>query len=623
MEIASVFFRHRFRCPTAYLRFLAGTNVPGLNRHAKKTAKDSPDLERVPFRQYAALLSQYLKPQRIRVTFLAVFIFTGIGLSLVNPQILRYFIDKAQEGVETRNLIRAGVLFFGIGLLGQLVMLVNTYLGQDVGWRATNAMRGDLASHCLNLDMSFHHEYTPGEMVERVDGDTAALANFFSEFILQVIGSLLLLCGILILVTREDWRLGIALTGFVVIAIIVYNLTRNIAVPVYTAEREGYSRLFGFLEERLTGIEDIRTNGGIGYTLDRFYDVNRDVYGRAVKAHVMGEVLQTISGVLFIAGIALTMGMGIYLFQRDIFTIGTVYLVIHYTAMLRGPLIMISRQINELQRATAGFKRIEALYRTTSRIEDGTETLPENSTPDIEFDNVTFGYTEEDPVLKNVSFRLAPGKSLGLLGRTGSGKTTITRLLFRLYDIQNGQIRIGGQPVETLQLEALRNRIGLVTQDVQLFNATLRENLTLFDADVPDTRILAVLEELGLSTWYRSLPNGLDTFLEGTALSAGEAQLLTFARVFLKDPKVVILDEPSSRLDPATEKQLDSAVQRLLQGRTSIIIAHRLGTVQQVDEIMVLADGEIQEHGDRTELIRDPASVFAQLLQTGLEEMRE
>ena len=357
--------------------------------------------------------------------------------------------------------------------------------------------------------------------------------------------------------------------------------------------------------------------------MDRFYDVNRDVYDRAVKAHVMGEVLQTISGVLFALGIALTMGMGIYLYRIEAFTIGTAYLVVHYTMMLRGPLIMIGRQMNELQRATAGFRRIEALYRTAPTIADGTEALPTSDALDIEFDQVTFGYTEDEPVLKDVSFQLTSGKSLGLLGRTGSGKTTITRLLFRFYEINSGHIRVGGKPIEKILLDDLRNQIGMVTQDVQLFNATVRENLTLFDPEIPDDRILSVIEELGLSEWYQSLPDGLDTLLEGTGLSAGESQLLAFARVFLKDPKVVILDEPSSRLDPATEQRIDSAVQRLLKGRTSIIIAHRLGTVQQVDEIMILADGEIQEHGERKQLVQDPDSVFSQLLKTGLEGMTE
>lgn len=578
-------------------------------------------MQKVPFRQYAALLSQYLIPLKYRVALLAVFMFSGIGLQLVNPQILRYFIDTAKEGGETRNLIIAGCAFLVIGIIRQILTLVTTYLGQDVGWRATNKMRGDLAEHCLQLDMSFHHEYTPGEMVERVDGDTTTLSNFFSEFILYIIGSIFLLIGVIIFIYREDWRIGIALIGFVVIALIIYNLTRSIAVPIYTSEREGYSKLFGFLEERFTGIPDLRSNGGIGYSMHRFYDENRDVYGRAVKAQVMGEVLQTISGVMFTLGFALSMGMCAYLFQKGDFTLGTVYLVIHYTNMLRGPLIMISRQINDLQRATAGITRIEELYRINSVIDDGTETLENSDTVGIEFDNVSFRYTDDEYVLRDISFNLQPGKSLGLLGRTGSGKTTITRLLFRLYDVNLGTISMGGKDIGKITLDDLRNRIGLVTQDVQLFNASVRDNITLFNTEISDKEVHAVIEELGLSDWYQSLPNGLDTVLEGTGMSAGEAQLLAFARVFLRNPSIVILDEPSSRLDPATEQRIDHAVQRLLNGRTSIIIAHRLGTVQQVDEIMILQDGKIQEYGERNQLVNNPRSIFSGLLKTGMEEM--
>lgn len=575
----------------------------------------------MPFRQYAALLSQYLIPLKYRVALLAAFMFSGIGLQLINPQILRYFIDTATAGGETRNLIIAGCAFLGIGLIRQIVVLVTTYLGQDVGWRATNEMRGDLAEHCLQLDMSFHHEHTPGEMVERVDGDTTTLSNFFSEFILYIIGSIFLLIGVIIFIYREDWRIGVALIVFVVIALIIYNLTRSIAVPIYTSEREGYSKLFGFLEERFTGIPDLRSNGGIGYTMYRFYDENRDVYGRAVKAQVMGEVLQTISGVMFTLGFALSMGMCAYLFQKGDFTIGTVYLVIHYTSMLRGPLIMISRQINDLQRATAGITRIEELYRIDTVIDDGTETLGNSDTVGIEFQNVSFRYTDDEYVLRDISFKLQPGKSLGLLGRTGSGKTTITRLLFRLYDVNLGTISMGGKDIGKITLDDLRNRIGLVTQDVQLFNASVRDNITLFNTKISDKDIQVVIDELGLSDWYQSLPNGLDTVLEGTGMSAGEAQLLAFARVFLRNPSIVILDEPSSRLDPATEQRIDQAVQRLLNGRTSIIIAHRLGTVQQVDEIMILQDGMIQEYGERDQLVNNPRSVFSGLLKTGMEEM--
>ena len=578
-------------------------------------------MERVPLRQYVSLLTHYLKPQWFRVILLAVFMFGGIGLSLLNPQILRYFIDTAKAGGALQNLLIAGGLFLTVGIFGQVVTLISSYLGQDVGWRATNRMRGDLAFHCLNLDMSFHQQYTPGEMVERVDGDTTALSNFFSEFVLQVVGSTFLLAGVVIMVSREDWRIGVALTVFIVIAFGIYNFIRSIAVPAYTAEREGYSKLYGFIEERLIGIEDIRTNGGDAYTMDRFYDVNSDAYRQVLRSQIMGEIVQAITRIMFALGLAISMGMGIYLYREGGFTIGTVFLVVQYTAMLRHPLDQIGRQLNDLQRATAGLQRIEALQRTTSRIQDGTETLPTSGAISIEFDDVTFNYIEGDPVLKKVSFNLAPGKVLGLLGRTGSGKTTITRLLFRLYEPNMGEIRLGGMPIAKVQLDNLRQHVGLVTQDVQLFYATVRDNITLFDPTIADSQILVVIEDLGMSVWYESLPKGLDTVITSGGLSAGEAQLLAFARVFLKDPGIIILDEPSSRLDPATEQQIDRAVQKLLHNRTGIIIAHRLGTVERVNEIMILEDGEIREYGDREHLVQNPNSRFSQLLKTGLEEV--
>jgi ABC-type multidrug transport system fused ATPase/permease subunit len=216
---------------------------------------------------------------------------------------------------------------------------------------------------------------------------------------------------------------------------------------------------------------------------------------------------------------------------------------------------------------------------------------------------------------------------LGLLGRTGSGKTTITRLLFRLYEAQNGQICLGENGRSTnlrdTPLDTLRQNIGLVTQDVQLFRATVRDNLTFFDRTIPDEKILAVIEQLELWDWYNALPDGLDTELEteGTSLSAGEAQLLAFTRVFLQNPGLIILDETSSRLDPATEQLIERAVDKLLQNRTGIIVAHRLQTVERADMIMILENGRLREFGPYHQLAHDPTSRFYNLRQTGLEEV--
>ncbi|MDQ3541325.1 MAG: ATP-binding cassette domain-containing protein, partial [Chloroflexota bacterium] len=221
--------------------------------------------------------------------------------------------------------------------------------------------------------------------------------------------------------------------------------------------------------------------------------------------------------------------------------------------------------------------------------------------------------------IRDISFRLEPGSVLGLIGRTGSGKTTITRLLLRLHDPTAGTVCIGDTDLRDFRLAELRDRIGVVTQDIQLFQASVRDNLTFFNPAFDDPAIIAILHDLGLSRWLDALPDGLDTQLASGAggLSAGEAQLLAFARVFLHDSRIVILDEASSRLDPATERGVERAVDRLLAGRTGIVIAHRLATVKRADEIMVLADGRIVEYGPRELLANDPASRFAHMLRTG------
>jgi ABC-type multidrug transport system fused ATPase/permease subunit len=282
--------------------------------------------------------------------------------------------------------------------------------------------------------------------------------------------------------------------------------------------------------------------------------------------------------------------------------------------------------MEDLQKAGAGIVRVQELAAATSALHDPAAPVPlPSGALDVAFDGVSFGYGDDEMVLEDLSFRLAPGTVLGLLGRTGSGKTTISRLLFRLYDPASGAIRLGGIDLRDAQRADIRGRVGMVTQDVQLFRATVRDNVTFFDRAVDDERILAALEDLGLADWYAGLPEGLDTVLGagGAGVSAGEAQLLAFTRVFLKDPGLVILDEASSRLDPATERLIERAVERLLVGRTGIIIAHRLATILRADQVMILERGRIAEYGDRVALTNDPDSRLAALLRTGLEAVGE
>jgi ABC-type multidrug transport system fused ATPase/permease subunit len=326
--------------------------------------------------------------------------------------------------------------------------------------------------------------------------------------------------------------------------------------------------------------------------------------------------------------------MSYSLLQAGLITIGAVYLVIYFTFFVFQRFQDLTNELQNLQQAVASLERAESLLAVKSKIENVPSPVCLPAGPlGITFENVTFGYSEQTPVLRDISFCLLPGKTIGLLGRTGSGKTTLARLLFRLYDPLSGNICLGtdaddsGQAasvnLQQIALDNLRQRIGMVTQAVQLFDASLRDNVTFFDERIPDHKITQVLGDLGLSGWLASLPEGLDTRLNAgnVRLSAGEAQLMAFARVFLTDPGLVILDEASSRLDPVTERHIEHAIDKLLESRSAIIVAHRLHTVERADFIMIIDDGQILEFGERAALANNPDSNFSHLLRTGLEEV--
>lgn len=573
----------------------------------------------IQLQRYWNLLVVYLKPQKRRAVLLASLLLASIALQLINPQIIRYFIDAAKSGAAAEALISAALVFLGVGLANQLISAGATYVGADVGWSATNRMRFDVAQHCLGLDMSFHNERTPGELIERIDGDITALSNFFSQFVVRIAGSALLVVGVLVLLYVEDWRIGAVLTVYFVISLVVLSRGRNIAIAPTAEERQASADLYGFVEERLSGIDDIRANGGGQYVMYRFHQVMNDMFRKGRRAWMMRGLIWVIVISLFTVGDILAVSTGVHYFQMGAITLGTVYLLFQYTQLLWNIVEQLTQQLQDLQKAGASIGRVEELLRTKPVMQDGRGTPISAGPLGISFQDVTFAYGDH-AILSSLSFELKPGHVLGLLGRTGSGKTTLTRLLFRLYDVTSGAVKVGGTDVRNAHMAELRGRVAMVTQDVQLFHASVRDNLTFFNPAIPDERIVDVIQELGLEEWYRSLSHGLDTQLTvgGGGLSAGEAQLLAFIRIFLQDPGLVILDEPSSRMDPATERLLERAMEKLLRNRTAIIIAHRLSTVERADEIMILENGHIREHGPREILATDPGSRFHALLKAGL-----
>ncbi len=577
----------------------------------------------LPLKIYWNLLSQHIRPQRVRFILLLALLLASIGLRVFNPQVMRNFIDSALSGQPLEALTVTALVFIGIAILQQVVSVSVTYLGENVAWTATNALRAELAEHALHLDMPFHNNRTPGELIERIDGDVTEMATFFSQFLLTLVGNSLLLVGILAALFLEDWRVGLGFTAFTIMAILVLNRVKDIAIPHQKARRETDARIFGLIEEQLAGTEDIRSSGAVDYSIRKLFQLQAEKLVHDRKAHFNRWIIENAMGIAVTLGTLMAIGSGYWLFAAGLVTVGTVYLFVHYISLLEEPLWAMTHEIESFQTIGACVERLTEFRAIPPSLREGTIPAILHRIPGLSFEQVSFGYNGGAPVLHDLSFQLKPGYVLGLLGRTGSGKTTLARLVFRLYDPLSGVIRLQNVDLRDLRFSAVRANVALVTQDVQLFRASVRDNLTFFNRSISEERIIETLRELGLDDWLASLPHGLDTELEagGRNLSAGEAQLLAFARVFLRDPGLVILDEASSRLDPATEQRLERAIDKLLQGRTAIIIAHRLGTVHRADEIMILDGGQVQEHGNRQKLAADPQSRFYQLLQTGLEEV--
>lgn len=573
-------------------------------------------------RAYLATLRIYVGPQWPKALALGGLMLADISLDLLGPQVQKRFIDGALGGMALADLLRIALVFLGIALTTQVLFVISNYLATDIAQIGTNRLRQDLLSHVLRLDYSFHNSHSPGVLIERIDGDVALLSNFLSRFILELVGSVLLLAGALALLFRIDWRIGATLTVFALVTLGILKTLFGVSRQRWEADRATWAELYGFLEERFAGTEDIRASGATAYVMRRFFERARAASRTRLIAGVLGSGSWGVSIFMLTIGTAIALGIGAYLYREGSITIGTVYLILAYSQLLDGPINSIARQVQDLQQAGAAIGRVGQLLTTESRVRDPETPRPLPEGPlALAFDAVDFAYQAGEPVLHGIALDLPAGRSIGLLGRTGSGKTTLTRLIFRLLDPSAGSVRLAGVDLRDVAAAELRRHVALVTQEVQLFHASLRDNLTFFDPTADDARIRAAIESAGLGAWLASLPEGLDTQLApgGGGLSAGQAQLLALARAFLGDPGLVVLDEASSRLDPTTEAEVERVLDRLFAGRTVIVIAHRLATVRRVDEILILEGGAVVEHGPRDALAADPGSRFARLLAAGEE----
>lgn len=565
---------------------------------------------------FGSFIIKYLKGQRRSMILLAVFFIGNIALQILAPQVLSYFIDSAESKKAFGYISLIVLLYMVTILLNMAGGVCESYFSQRFGWKITNSFRKDVLAHFLKIDMEHHEKWTSGEMITRLDEDVEGLFSYFYVLIFKLVGSTLLMVGVLIVLALKNLWIGAAMLVFSIVSVWIFKAIQDHGMKLYVRRSAATSKLNGIMKEKVDNIVEIRTNAAVKYSLHSLNEAMKKRFKESLPAGMMYSRLWNASTALDSVVTVLSLGIAVVLWDNGLITIGTLYLIYTYTGLIFDRLQDYRNYLSILQTSKAGLMRVKEMLDIESVIAEGTCEIKGRDIT-LRVKDLSFGYSDNNDVLHDICFELKPGERLGVMGETGSGKTTLAKLLARLYEFEKGEILFSGVSAKELKGESLRNAIAYCTQEVQFLHGTLRDNITLYNEDFLDSEIYDAIKQMGLTQWLEKFPEGLDTYLEmgENNISAGEAQLIAIIRLFLKDPAIVILDEVSSRLDYVTEQRILSALDVLTQNRTVINIAHKLTALRWIDNIMILKDGRVVEYGRKEELEKDESGSFYSLIK--------
>jgi len=567
-------------------------------------------------------LLRYLQPYWMIVLASSALLLINSVLQITGPLLTKLAVDRYLVPVKHKQVVpflnqwlsqdpwtgitQISVLYLGVVVLGFMFDFGQTYLMQMTGQRAMFDLRRELMAHLQTLDIAYYDRNPVGRLVTRVTTDVDVLNDLFASGLVTIIGDILMLSFVAIAMARLSPGMTALMFAVMPLVVLVTMRFRRKASQSYRRIRVAVARINAYLQEHVAGIAVLQLFNREERSRQEFETINRDhmlAFKDAITAYGWFYPVVEFLGML---ALALLLGYGGFRIRQGALTLGVMVAFFQYGLRFFRPIQDLSEKYNILQSAMAASERIFKLLDTRPMIESPLEPVPfPDGALDIEFDHVWFAYNDEDWVLRDVSFRIEPRETIAVVGHTGAGKTTLTNLLLRFYDVQRGAVRIGGIDVRAFDLVGLRKNFGVVLQDPYLFTGTVQTNIGLGTASITPSIVQEAAEQVNLLDFIEELPERFDTAVRerGNGFSTGQKQLISFARALAHNPRILILDEATSSVDTETEMRVREALTRLVSNRTSLVIAHRLSTIQRADRIIVMHKAQLREIGTHQELL--------------------
>ncbi len=555
----------------------------------------------------------YMEQQKVALVASIIFVILSTLLGLLGPYMIGIIIDEYIIPKDISGTIKLLVLLLLVYFATAAFTWLQTFMMVRVSLQTIRNLRQDLFNKFQTLSLRFFDNRTHGDLMSRVTNDIESLNNALSQSVIQIFSSILMVTGVTIAMFTLNWQL--AIVTFLVLPVMM--LTTKILITYsrkyFKRRQKNLGELNGFIEEAISGNEVITLFSKEEKIDKKFSGINESLRHSAMSADTVSGFLGPVNNFINNIGLGLVIAVGAILTIKGMASVGIIAAFVTYSRQFFRPINQLSSLLNMFQSAIAGAERVfEIMDETPDLVDKKDAIVVESLKGDVEFSHVHFGYETGKPILKNIHFRVRPGETIALVGPTGSGKTTIINLLTRFYDVTAGVLKVDGRDIRDYQLSGLRKKIGVVLQDTFLFSGTIMENIRYGCLEATDEEVIAAAKTASAHQYIKHLPEGYHTHITsgGSNLSQGQRQLLAIARAILADSDILILDEATSSIDTNTEIEIQKGINRLTEGRTSFVIAHRLKTIENADRILVINQGEIIESGTHEELLQNKGFYF-------------